>query len=355
MANRQEDIDDIENPMNTGVVDLSSFLHEMMVENRRRDQMIQKMFEKMSEQSRRSTPTDTIRQSSSNSNTTSVSPPAIGVIQANVLVTDVLPKQDRNLKYFQQAWIENKRVHAYIDLESQCSMITKYAVDSMGLSYEGLYVPIIIKGFGNRKTCPLGKLTARVKVDQAESQTELIVIPNDSQQIVTDVLPNDKYRIKDLPETQRTQKFYKGVTAVGSMRRYCTQGNIDSEEEEREEKGSKEEQSEGEHTADEYQEMKQETEEQANTDPDRRVGLNTKENDDEERRRHELFMDNYYNSVELSEKLLNLKTHTNGTLRANRRGNLKQLVKRKLKKEKISGYSKDMFTFLNGKTRGMYQ
>ncbi|KAJ8967836.1 hypothetical protein NQ314_002610 [Rhamnusium bicolor] len=30
---------------------------------------------------------------------------------------------------------------------------------------------------------------------------------------------------------------------------------------------------------------------------------------------HELFMDNYYNSYELSEKLLSFKTHTNGTLR----------------------------------------
>nr|CAI5821426.1 unnamed protein product [Callosobruchus analis] len=47
---------------------------------------------------------------------------------------------------------------------------------------------------------------------------------------------------------------------------------------------------------------------------------------------HDVFMDNYYNSVELSEKLLNLRTHSNGTLRSNRRGNPKQLVKKKLKK-----------------------
>lgn len=47
---------------------------------------------------------------------------------------------------------------------------------------------------------------------------------------------------------------------------------------------------------------------------------------------YELFMDNYYNSVTLSEKLLELKTHSNGTLRSNRRGNPKDLVKRKLKR-----------------------
>lgn len=47
---------------------------------------------------------------------------------------------------------------------------------------------------------------------------------------------------------------------------------------------------------------------------------------------HELFMDNYYNSVTLSEKLLDYKTHTNGTLRSNRRHNPKNLVTKKLKR-----------------------
>ncbi|VEN59743.1 unnamed protein product [Callosobruchus maculatus] len=107
--------------------------------------------------------------------------------------------------------------------------------------------------------------------------------------IVTEVLPNDRYRVEDLPETQRTQKFYKGVAAVDSMRRYYTLSGIGSEEEE----GSEEEQGEEAQMGNENQDirrcqdqvMKQETEEQTNTDPDRRVGLNTKEKDDEERRR----------------------------------------------------------------------
>lgn len=47
---------------------------------------------------------------------------------------------------------------------------------------------------------------------------------------------------------------------------------------------------------------------------------------------HELFMDNFYNSFELSEKLLRLKTHTNGTLRPNRKSNPKKFVKKKMKK-----------------------
>lgn len=47
---------------------------------------------------------------------------------------------------------------------------------------------------------------------------------------------------------------------------------------------------------------------------------------------HHIFMDNYYNSYELSKKLLNLRTHTNGTLRANRKNNPKKVMASKLKR-----------------------
>lgn len=42
---------------------------------------------------------------------------------------------------------------------------------------------------------------------------------------------------------------------------------------------------------------------------------------------HHIFMDNFYNSVELSKTLLGLRTHTNGTLRKNRKGNPSLLTK----------------------------
>jgi len=47
---------------------------------------------------------------------------------------------------------------------------------------------------------------------------------------------------------------------------------------------------------------------------------------------HHLFMDNNYNSVNLSNLLLKHKTHTTGTLRSNRRGNPKCVIQKKLKK-----------------------
>lgn len=46
-----------------------------------------------------------------------------------------------------------------------------------------------------------------------------------------------------------------------------------------------------------------------------------------------LFMDNFYNSIPLSENLLhNYKTHTTGTLRSNRKGNPKEITDKKLKR-----------------------
>lgn len=47
---------------------------------------------------------------------------------------------------------------------------------------------------------------------------------------------------------------------------------------------------------------------------------------------HSLYMDNYYNSVTLSNVLLNKQTHVTGTLRNNRKGNPKEVVNKKLKK-----------------------
>ncbi|KAG5884079.1 hypothetical protein JTB14_000668 [Gonioctena quinquepunctata] len=36
---------------------------------------------------------------------------------------------------------------------------------------------------------------------------------------VTEKLPQDRYRIEDLPEIQRTSRFYKGIASVDSMKR----------------------------------------------------------------------------------------------------------------------------------------
>nr|CAI5845212.1 unnamed protein product [Callosobruchus analis] len=50
--------------------------------------------------------------------------------------------------------------------------------------------------------------------------------------IVTEKLPFDRYRIEDMPETQRTQKFYKSVVAVDCMKRFMApQSEDDSDEE----------------------------------------------------------------------------------------------------------------------------
>ncbi|KAJ2938058.1 hypothetical protein O0L34_g19381 [Tuta absoluta] len=46
----------------------------------------------------------------------------------------------------------------------------------------------------------------------------------------------------------------------------------------------------------------------------------------------QVYMNNFYNSIPLAEKLLHFKTHSIGTLRVNKKGNPEVLVKNKLKK-----------------------
>lgn len=43
---------------------------------------------------------------------------------------------------------------------------------------------------------------------------------------------------------------------------------------------------------------------------------------------HSIYMDNYYNSVELAQYLLNSNTYCIGTLRANRKNNLQEVIKK---------------------------
>jgi len=68
---------------------------------------------------------------------------------------------------------------------------------------------------------------------------------------------------------------------------------------------------------------------------------------------HSLYMDNYYNSVTLSNVLLNKQTHVTGTLRNNRKGNLMEVVNKKLKKVNMYGNGEDWFTFRNGRINEM--
>jgi len=57
---------------------------------------------------------------------------------------------------------------------------------------------------------------------------------------------------------------------------------------------------------------------------------------------YSLFMDNYYNSVQLAHKLLQRKTYCTGTLRSNRKGNLKEVLTKNLKSgESVGKYTKD--------------
>lgn len=68
---------------------------------------------------------------------------------------------------------------------------------------------------------------------------------------------------------------------------------------------------------------------------------------------HELYMDNFYNSVDLSKKLLFHKTHTIGTLRKNRKGDPKTMFGKKKKEEITFGEGKEVSMYQCGKIKGL--
>ncbi|KAJ8956421.1 hypothetical protein NQ314_006749 [Rhamnusium bicolor] len=52
---------------------------------------------------------------------------------------------------------------------------------------------------------------------------------------------------------------------------------------------------------------------------------------------HHIYMDNFYNSVSLSSKLLTYKTHSTGTLRVKRRGNPVAVINKKTSERRTYG------------------
>lgn len=58
--------------------------------------------------------------------------------------------------------------------------------------------------------------------------------------VITEVLPNDRFRVQDLPEIQRTQRFYEGVVTLDQMKMYMNFGSDSCEEEEDSNQGDEE-------------------------------------------------------------------------------------------------------------------
>ncbi|KAM7300338.1 hypothetical protein ISCGN_020902 [Ixodes scapularis] len=58
--------------------------------------------------------------------------------------------------------------------------------------------------------------------------------------VVVEKLPHDRYRVQDLPETQRSQRFYDGIAAVDKMKRFvsCDEGSDDNQSPDSECEGS---------------------------------------------------------------------------------------------------------------------
>ncbi|KAK9752644.1 hypothetical protein QE152_g3977 [Popillia japonica] len=100
-----------------------------------------------------------------------------------VMTGTVETSQNTNLKYFHGAIIQGKKLKAYIDLSSQCIMMKESCAKELGLEYSPLDKPIVIKGFGQGLAKAIGKLTTEIKIDEAVALTEILVVPDNFQEI----------------------------------------------------------------------------------------------------------------------------------------------------------------------------
>ncbi|KAJ8940809.1 hypothetical protein NQ314_010567 [Rhamnusium bicolor] len=91
--------------------------------------------------------------------------------------------EDDNLKYFKEARIGGKSIQSYVDQGSKCVLLRKSDADDLELVYEPVDTKIVIKGYGSGKVNPYGKIQAEIEVDEAKAKTEILIVPNDAQNI----------------------------------------------------------------------------------------------------------------------------------------------------------------------------
>ncbi|KAK9718780.1 hypothetical protein QE152_g23003 [Popillia japonica] len=199
-------------------------------------------------------------------------------VSSETLVTSSREEdKEGNLKYFKEALINGKPIQAYVDQGSKCVLLRRSETERLNLKYQPIQQIFIIRCYGSGEVKPLGKLEAFVEVDEAKAVAEMFVVPDQVQQIPlligqpfpeqrhvtiirrrntlrlfnepmtnkdeedgddlkirkpmhhhTGILPNDRYRVADLPETQRTQRFYEGIVPVGAMKNYVVETEDDA-------------------------------------------------------------------------------------------------------------------------------
>lgn len=83
---------------------------------------------------------------------------------------------------------------------------------------------------GDPKAYQVGDLVV-VRRNASSTGTSRKLIPKYAgPYMIVAKLPNDRYYIEDVPETQRSQKFYKNIVAVDAMKKYDINQTTDSDE-----------------------------------------------------------------------------------------------------------------------------
>lgn len=92
----------------------------------------------------------------------------------------ILCSEKADDKYYKEILVNGVKAQAYIDFGSSCNTITQSFSENLKLVSK-TDNSIVIKGYGNALTLPLGVATVQMCVDGVEKETELYVVPDKVQ------------------------------------------------------------------------------------------------------------------------------------------------------------------------------
>lgn len=100
----------------------------------------------------------------------------------NVKKIQMVSSDSSDKKYFKEVLINEVPTNAFVDFGSSCNTIRKTFCDKLYLQQRS-NESVVIKGFGDAITLPLGLVTAKLTVDGIQSDSDFYVVPDHVQEV----------------------------------------------------------------------------------------------------------------------------------------------------------------------------
>ncbi|KAH9640726.1 hypothetical protein HF086_007297 [Spodoptera exigua] len=90
---------------------------------------------------------------------------------------------DAGQKFFKTALVNKVPIDAFVDLDSECSMLKESYFTKLGIKDIELDGLPVLKGFGNSFVAVLGRINVQIEIDGVGAYTELLLVPDDAMKM----------------------------------------------------------------------------------------------------------------------------------------------------------------------------